>query len=913
MPVPAIVTPELFEAAREQLDRNRRFARRNATPGRFLLQGLTVCSNCSYSYCGASSGSYWRGRKRTYTYYRCSGRSPEGTQAQLCDNRPVRSDHLDEYVWTAVRRVIEDPARMSDEWTRRGDSDTEQSRLQEQLDASSKAMAKQERVLQRLVDAYQAEAIGLDDLKERSRRIRGRIDQLEDEQAQLQTQLNDATALREVVARMKTFAQTVRTRLDDVAWDERQRLIRLLVARVEIDGQGATVVFRIPSASPDREPDDGQRINGGGTGTSAGGGQFCSLRRTGHALAADPLGLDERSRLEGGRRSPGVAHLVGRQLSSTAAPVGLRYGSCRVGRHSSWVRRCRNRRKASGHLPFVRLHQTGPTLARHGAVRPIPRVWQAAYIPPPPTRPTWRRRDPEGTVLHTVFRGHLEQFLADLDAQGRPLPGFVRSELRAYLRCGVMAWGFQRLACDACGGPRLVGLSCGGRGFCPSCCGRRMAQTAASLVDHVLPWVPMRQWVLSLPWNLRLLAAFDHSLLLDLHRALVRSLFSWQRARARAAGLVDPRCAAVTHIQRFASDLSLAPHFHLLAPDGVFHRPRLDRPPVFHALRPPTDSDVCDVVEGAVRRAHRALIRRGVDPHDPRRIEAACEDLFESDPSLAQLAAASSQRRLALGRNAGMRPATLGVHPPEPPELGTPEARRRSRLCAEADGFNLHAGVCVGAHERDRLERLCRYLARPPIPDERLEQLDEDTIAIRFKRPRRDGVTHVLPSPLGTASGPGLAAEPAGWASKHEGGACASTVHEFDHLQRCALRALRLESRRRPRTPGVPIDPKLRRRSTSPHEDPLGALDPPGLRRRSHPMRLRGALPPRRDHPRPTRGSRDPALACDARRRRADHAGPTAAGSGPRPRGRPTCRSRPGRIRLGGMTNVRRPANPSTT
>ena len=94
-----------------------------------------------------------------------------------------------------------------------------------------------------------------------------------------------------------------------------------------------------------------------------------------------------------------------------------------------------------------------------------------------------------------------------------------------------------------------------------------------------------------------------------------------------------------------------------------------------------------------------------------------------------------------------MRPATLGVHPPEPPELGTPEARRRSRLCAEADGFNLHAGVCVGAHERDRLERLCRYLARPPIPDERLEQLDEDTIAIRFKRPRRDGVTHILLAP----------------------------------------------------------------------------------------------------------------------------------------------------------------------
>jgi hypothetical protein len=58
----------------------------------------------------------------------------------------------------------------------------------------------------------------------------------------------------------------------------------------------------------------------------------------------------------------------------------------------------------------------------------------------------------------------------------------------------------------------LVALSCKGRGFCPSCAGRRMADTAARLVDSVLPDVPVRQWVLSTPFALRFRLACDAAL-----------------------------------------------------------------------------------------------------------------------------------------------------------------------------------------------------------------------------------------------------------------------------------------------------------------------------------------------------------------------------------------------------------------
>ena len=98
----------------------------------------------------------------------------------------------------------------------------------------------------------------------------------------------------------------------------------------------------------------------------------------------------------------------------------------------------------------------------------------------------YRRRAPEAVVWHGVLRARLEPLLSRLEAEGRPLPRFVVRELRAYLRCRVLAHGFHRFRCPACGRSLLVGFSCGGRTVCPSCSGRRMAQTAANLVDHVL-------------------------------------------------------------------------------------------------------------------------------------------------------------------------------------------------------------------------------------------------------------------------------------------------------------------------------------------------------------------------------------------------------------------------------------------
>jgi len=69
----------------------------------------------------------------------------------------------------------------------------------------------------------------------------------------------------------------------------------------------------------------------------------------------------------------------------------------------------------------------------------------------------------------------------------------VRDEFGAFLDCGILAYGFLRLRCGDCGHDKLVTFSCKRHGFCPTCGARRVAQTVAQLVDHVIPHVPVRQ------------------------------------------------------------------------------------------------------------------------------------------------------------------------------------------------------------------------------------------------------------------------------------------------------------------------------------------------------------------------------------------------------------------------------------
>ncbi len=102
----------------------------------------------------------------------------------------------------------------------------------------------------------------------------------------------------------------------------------------------------------------------------------------------------------------------------------------------------------------------------------------------------YQRHQPEHTLLYQIVEQHYPLFVTHIARQGRPLPGYVQREFEEYLRCGRLEHGFLRVRCDRCHVEILVAFSCKRRGFCPSCGARRMAESAALLVDEVLPHKP---------------------------------------------------------------------------------------------------------------------------------------------------------------------------------------------------------------------------------------------------------------------------------------------------------------------------------------------------------------------------------------------------------------------------------------
>ncbi len=96
------------------------------------------------------------------------------------------------------------------------------------------------------------------------------------------------------------------------------------------------------------------------------------------------------------------------------------------------------------------------------------------------------RRRPELSPCYHILQAELATFIADREAEGRPLPDYVREEFEDYMKCGILAHGFIRLKCQDCEDEKIVGFSCKKRGFCPSCCAKRKVEAAAHMIDNVL-------------------------------------------------------------------------------------------------------------------------------------------------------------------------------------------------------------------------------------------------------------------------------------------------------------------------------------------------------------------------------------------------------------------------------------------
>jgi len=342
-------------------------------------------------------------------------------------------------------------------------------------------------------------------------------------------------------------------------------------------------------------------------------------------------------------------------------------------------------------------------------------------------------RRPQETVLYGLVKEHWRDFVQHAcEAYEAPLPNYVVDEFQKFLACGDFAAGFVHVQCTTCGDDMAVAFSCKVRGLCPSCAGRRMAGSAAHLVDRVLPTTPLRQYVLAFPYELSGLAAIRPEVLAALSRIFWESLLRRYREWAKSAGYAPctVETGAITGVHRAGASLNVHVHFHLLCLDGVYVA---DGDTLrFQPAPAPTRAELESLVQRVYARVMKWLSRRGL-------LRSAAAPPSQS-PAEA-LATAGMQRGTLLTvreSSDGSPHDDAGLAPPPP----------RVTEAVTHERFNLHASVHLEAHDDLGRERLCRYLCRPAFSLARLRMRRDGNVSYRVKKASRGRVTERVMTPL---------------------------------------------------------------------------------------------------------------------------------------------------------------------
>jgi hypothetical protein len=290
--------------------------------------------------------------------------------------------------------------------------------------------------------------------------------------------------------------------------------------------------------------------------------------------------------------------------------------------------------------------------------------------------PAYRPRAPEQTTLYQAVSQHFEAFKVHVAEREKYLPKYVEDEFMAFLECGRLENGFARLKCKDCDHERLLAFSCKRRGFCPSCCGRRMNESEMKLVEAIIPKVPVRQWVLSLPFPIRFAASRDRKLINLLVKVFYDGVEALIRRKLRSKGIKKAKGGGVVFIQRIGGALNLNVHFHAIFLNGAYTTK--DETATFHSLENSlTSEDVVWVTEKVALRSVRLLAKYGY-LEDEHVVVQECDGVALCDQ-------ASIAQRIAYGERSGqaVRRIRLPVH------HESDKAVLKGDLTAALHGFNV--------------------------------------------------------------------------------------------------------------------------------------------------------------------------------------------------------------------------------
>jgi site-specific DNA recombinase len=275
VPVPALVSEEIFALAQEQLQKNKHHSpRRTIEPT--LLQGMLVCEQCGYALYRAST----RTCKQRLHYYRCLGSDGyRRLKGPVCTNRPLRQDALDEFVWKEIIRLLDDPTLVQSEIDRRREAARNADPLRKREEELRREEARLEKSGERLINAYQEGLVTLPQLRQRMPELRKQAQAVEAELQSLEMAAADQAKYLQLAESLAAFRSKLRLRAETLDIRERQQILRLLVKEVLVNANTITIRHSIPVPGSNGTP---RPFSGPSGGSPASG----YLLRTGSSLTA---------------------------------------------------------------------------------------------------------------------------------------------------------------------------------------------------------------------------------------------------------------------------------------------------------------------------------------------------------------------------------------------------------------------------------------------------------------------------------------------------------------------------------------------------------------------------------------------------------------------------------------------------
>ena len=250
IPVPAIIDQATYHQAQEQLARNARLSFRHNIKHAYLLRCLLVCKTCGRAMYGVTDRAAAKHPARHY--YRCAGKDCIASgRTERCPQHSAKGEELEAAVWDHVCTLLRDPDQLVAQFEHFAQLAAEggagERSEEHQHEARLRRLAREEA---RLIDAYQAEVIELEELRQRRQRVEERRLALITEHEQ-QRQLRQQSAhAHQVLADLAAFCRRIDARLDAATCEEKQAILQLLIERIIVGDDTIEIHHVIPLRSP---------------------------------------------------------------------------------------------------------------------------------------------------------------------------------------------------------------------------------------------------------------------------------------------------------------------------------------------------------------------------------------------------------------------------------------------------------------------------------------------------------------------------------------------------------------------------------------------------------------------------------------------------------------------------------------